>query len=107
MTSARDVAGDGGAGDGFDVRSLACTYRDGRALPAHRHPWGQLVYACSGVLHVDTDGQLWLVPPTRAIWIPHGVAHAISVRGESAMRTLYIAPARASGIERGQLDVGA
>ena len=85
-------------GDGFDVRSLACTYRDGHVLPAHRHAWAQLVYACSGVLHVTTAGRVWFVPPTRAIWIPHGVEHSIAVRGEAALRTLYLAPERADGV---------
>ncbi len=89
------------AGDGFDVRSLACTYRDGHVLPAHRHAWAQLVYARSGILHVTTEGRVWFVPPTRAIWIPHGVEHAICVRGEAALRTLYLAPERAREIARG------
>jgi AraC-like DNA-binding protein len=88
-------------GVGFDVRSLACTYRDGHELPSHRHPWAQLVYARSGILHVHTDARVWFVPPTRAIWIPDGTPHAIRVRGEAALRTLYLAPARAAAIGRG------
>jgi AraC-like DNA-binding protein len=88
-------------GDGFDVRSLACTYRDGHVLSAHRHSWSQLVYARSGVLHVSAEERVWFVPPTRAVWIPHGVEHAISVRGEAALRTLYLAPERAAAIGRG------
>ena len=56
-----------GAGDGFDVRSLAVTFRHGAALGRHAHPWGQLVFATSGAMHVATDATAWLVPATKAI----------------------------------------
>jgi AraC-like DNA-binding protein/mannose-6-phosphate isomerase-like protein (cupin superfamily) len=85
------------AHDGFDVRSLAVTYRDGHVLDAHRHRWAQLVYARSGVMQVAADGRVWFVPSTRAIWIPPGVMHEIVMRGEVAMRTLYIDADRAGG----------
>jgi AraC-like DNA-binding protein/quercetin dioxygenase-like cupin family protein len=88
-------------GDGFDVRSLAVTYRDGHRLEPHRHPWAQLIYARSGVMDVTTDRRLWFVPPTRAIWIPAGIEHAISITGEVALRTLYVAPDRAQAARRG------
>jgi AraC-like DNA-binding protein len=86
------------AGDGYDVRSLACTYRDGHRLGGHTHPWAQLVYATSGVMHVTAEGRLWFVPPTRAVWIPPGVRHEILVRGEVAMRTLYVSAGRAGAL---------
>lgn len=84
--------------DGFDVRSLAVTYRNGVNLGLHRHRWGQLIYASSGVMRVATDAQAWIVPPTRAIWIPAELAHAITGRDGLSLRTLYIAPARAKGL---------
>ncbi len=84
------------AGDGFDVRSLALTLRTGASLGAHAHPWGQLVFASSGVMRVATHARAWLVPATKAIWLPAGVAHRIAIQGEVAMRTLYIAGARAA-----------
>src|SRR6478609_8094455 len=79
--------------DGFPVRGLASTYRDGHRLDRHTHPWAQLVYAASGVMRVATPDATWLTPPTRAIWVPGGVAHEIEMRGTVAMRTLYLAPA--------------
>jgi AraC-like DNA-binding protein len=88
-------------GDGFDVRSLAVTYRDGHHINGHRHPWAQLVYARSGVMDVTAERRVWFVPPTRAIWIPAEIEHAITVRGEVALRTLYIAPERARAVQRG------
>jgi hypothetical protein len=41
-------------------------------------------------MHVTAEGRVWFVPPTRAVWIPHNVTHEIGVRGEVALRTLYI-----------------
>lgn len=81
--------------DGFDVRTLAIGLHAGTALAAHRHEWGQLVFAAQGVMRVTTDDAAWTVPPTRAIWVPAGVRHAITARGEVAMRTLYIDRPRA------------
>lgn len=69
------------------------TYRDGARLDRHTHPWAQLVYAASGTMRVATPQATWLVPPTRAIWVPGGVTHEIEMRGRVAMRTLYLAPA--------------
>jgi AraC-like DNA-binding protein len=79
--------------DGFPVRGLAVTYRDGQVLDRHTHPWAQLVYAASGTMRVATPSATWLVPPTRAIWAPGGTPHEIEMRGTVAMRTLYLAPA--------------
>ena len=41
-------------------------------------------------------GQVWLIPATRAIWLPAGLRHSIAISGEVAMRTLYIAGHRAT-----------
>ena len=82
--NARDI-------DGYPVRGLAVTYRDGARLDRHTHPWAQLVYAASGTMRVATPDAAWLAPPTRAIWVPGGVAHEIEMRGTVAMRTLYLA----------------
>jgi AraC-like DNA-binding protein/quercetin dioxygenase-like cupin family protein len=78
--------------DGYPVRGLAVTYPDGHRLNAHTHPWAQLVYAASGVMQVETPAATWLVPPTRAIWVPGRTPHAIRMRGAVAMRTLYLTP---------------
>jgi AraC-like DNA-binding protein/quercetin dioxygenase-like cupin family protein len=78
--------------DGFPVRGLASTYRDGHRLDRHTHPWAQLVYAVSGTMRVATPQATWLTPPTRAIWVPGGTPHEIEMRGTVDMRTLYLAP---------------
>jgi AraC-like DNA-binding protein len=76
----------------FDVRSLSLTYRTGHRIPAHTHEWHQLVHGRSGVMRVMVEDRVWLVPPTRAIWVPAGVVHQFVVRGEVAFRTLYLSP---------------
>ncbi len=85
-------------GDGFLVRSLAVTYGDGSILDEHAHPWGQLVYAVSGVMRVTAGETLWFVPSTRAIWLPPHRPHRIVMQGQTAMRTLYLSPEIAEGL---------
>jgi len=82
--------------DGCDVRTLAAGYHAGTTIAPHHHGWGQLVFAAVGVMRVRTDSTEWLIPPTRAIWIPAGLRHSIAMRGEVAMRTLYVAMPRAA-----------
>ncbi len=83
--------------DGYPVRGLAATYRTGHRLDLHTHPWAQLVYAATGVMQVETPHAAWLVPPTRAIWVPPNMPHAIEMRGTVAMRTLYLTPTDPQG----------
>jgi AraC-like DNA-binding protein len=79
-------------GDGYLVRSAATTHPDGTKLHRHDHSWGQLAFCSSGVMQVVSDAAAWLSPPTRAIWLPAGVAHEIVMKGEVATRFLYICP---------------
>lgn len=76
----------------FLVRTLATEYASGAALAAHAHPWGQLIYAVSGVLSVWTAQGSWVAPPHWAVWAPAGVAHAMRFTGTAKLRTLYFRP---------------
>lgn len=53
------------------------------------------------MMRARTAGEVWLVPPTRALWVPAGVEHEFVVKGEVAFRTLYVSPARAEAVTRG------
>lgn len=86
-------------GDGFDVRSLAVSYRDGFTIGEHLHPWGQLVYGISGVMRVSTADTVWFVPPTCAIWLPPRRTHRIVMQGDVALRTLYLASGRTRDLQ--------
>lgn len=91
----------------YDVRSLSLTYYDGYEIPEHSHDWAQLIYARSGMMRVIADGHLWLVPPTRAIWIPAQTKHRFSAQGRVAFRTLYVAPDQSYEVNReiGSLEI--
>ena len=58
----------------------------------HTHPDHQLAWASSGVLTVVTDLATWVLPPTRALWIPAELPHETLASGRATMRTLYIRP---------------
>jgi AraC-like DNA-binding protein/quercetin dioxygenase-like cupin family protein len=59
----------------------------------HTHEDHQLAWAASGVLTVLTADATWVLPPTRALWIPAGLPHeTASDGGRATMRSLYIRP---------------
>src|ERR1700716_3786022 len=84
----------------FLVRTLASDFPDGRTIAPHAHPWGQLIYAASGVLRVWTEQGSWVAPPHWAVWAPAGVAHAMRFTGTSSLRTLYVRPGLAGQPEQ-------
>jgi uncharacterized RmlC-like cupin family protein len=58
----------------------------------HTHPDHQLAWACAGVLGVITETATWVLPPSRALWIPAGLPHETFSSGRSTMRALYVRP---------------
>ncbi len=58
----------------------------------HTHSDHQLAWAASGVLTVLTGEATWVLPPTRALWIPAGLPHETASEGRATMRSLYIRP---------------
>ncbi|WP_237885276.1 AraC family transcriptional regulator [Pseudomonas sp. PGPR40] len=67
-------------------------YVDGAHQQLHQHREAQLLYAVRGTMRVLTAQGAWVIPPTRAVWIPPLVAHEIFMSGEVRMRSLFIAP---------------
>ncbi|PLZ02113.1 AraC family transcriptional regulator [Burkholderia sp. WAC0059] len=63
---------------------------DSVRIAEHTHGWAQLAYASRGVLRVTTPGTTWMVPPSRAIWIPPRVTHEVLIVEEAFLRTLYV-----------------
>lgn len=41
-------------------------------------------------MRVTATNKIWLIPPTRAIWIPANMLHGISMQRDVVLRTLYI-----------------
>jgi AraC-like DNA-binding protein/mannose-6-phosphate isomerase-like protein (cupin superfamily) len=79
------------------LAAMARDLPDGHHIPPHQHRRAQLIYGTSGAITVVTDGGTWVVPATRAVWVPGGVTHAMTCTGAVTMRTLYIEPAAAPG----------
>jgi AraC-like DNA-binding protein len=63
-------------------------------IQPHRHEWAQLVFSITGAVRVsaqgDGTGSTYLVPPSRAVWIPPGVVHAVTAVQRAHLRTLYL-----------------
>lgn len=58
----------------------------------HSHEEHQLAWAASGVLIVQCDGGSYVLPPTRALWIPAQTPHETSASGVATMRSAYLRP---------------
>jgi len=80
------------------VTALAADYSPGHETLRHDHPRIQLIHAVRGVMVVSTDVGQWIVPPSRGLCVPAGVAHSIRMVGHVEMRTVYIRPDAAPGL---------
>lgn len=56
----------------------------------HRHGWAQLAFCADGVTRLTAEDGTYLVPPSRALWIPPGTEHAVTVLETTTMVTLYL-----------------
>lgn len=72
------------------IRVRARPMPAGERIAWHMHPWAQLAYASRGVMRVAVEGCTWMVPPSRAIWVPPRVPHEVVVIEAAYQRTLYI-----------------
>jgi AraC-like DNA-binding protein len=64
----------------------------GTVFDWHTHDDHQLAWASSGVLTVRSGTSAWVLPPTRALWIPAGVPHETLSEGSATMQTAYVRP---------------
>lgn len=59
----------------------------------HRHEDHQILWAASGVLTVATAAANWVLPPTRALWIPAGLEHETGTSTPATtLRAVYFRP---------------
>jgi AraC-like DNA-binding protein len=66
----------------------------GQRFAWHSHPDDQLAWTDGGVLTVESESGTWVLPPTRALWIPAGVVHETSGAGVTTLRGVYLKPDR-------------
>ena len=61
---------------------------DTQVMP-HSHPWGQVAISTTGVIRLTVSHGSFIVPPSRALWIPPGVEHTVTMVEDADLRTLY------------------
>lgn len=61
---------------------------DTQVMP-HSHPWAQVAISTTGVIRLTVSDGTYIVPPSRALWIPPGVEHAVTMVEDADLRTLY------------------
>ncbi|WP_215403654.1 AraC family transcriptional regulator [Vibrio gigantis] len=66
------------------------SYPNGFVIDWHFHRYHQLVCASSGVMAVETENDLWLIPPQRAVWVPAYQKHKVYMYGDAEMKNLYL-----------------
>jgi AraC-like DNA-binding protein len=59
-------------------------------IQPHRHDWAQLVFSKTGAVRVNTEASTYIVPPSRAVWIPPGLVHAVTAIEQAELHTLYL-----------------
>ncbi|WP_294769881.1 helix-turn-helix transcriptional regulator [uncultured Rhodoferax sp.] len=78
------------------VRSRARSLTMDAHIEPHQHPWAQFTYCASGLMQVmvmrGERQTTYIVPPSRAVWIPAGVQHNVVVLETAELRTVDIAP---------------
>lgn len=74
------------------IAAMAKSFAPGDTIALHAHPRDQVLYAIEGVMRVATQGEAWIVPPDRALYVPGGIEHGVAMKGQVEMRTLYILP---------------
>lgn len=62
----------------------------GHRFATHVHPAHQLVWARSGVVTVGVADTTWVLPPSRALFVPAGVPHTTAAASTAEMRSLYL-----------------
>src|SRR3954453_5852095 len=77
------------------VAAMPKEFAAGHVIAPHCHERAQLVFAETGVMQVATADCVWIVPPSRALWVPPGTEHSLRMPTRVSMRTLYIAPEEA------------
>jgi AraC-like DNA-binding protein len=60
----------------------------------HTHDHHQLALAARGVLVMGIGDTAWVLPRSRALWVPAGTRHCVTADGETRMVSVYVPPAR-------------
>jgi len=67
-------------------------------IAPHWHDRAQFIFAVEGTMTVRTPRRAWIVPPSRALWVPSHTVHEIQMFGMVEMRSLYVDNAAVAGM---------
>ena len=74
------------------------SYDHGHRIKPHWHARAQFVFAVAGTMRVRTARRVWIVPPTRALWVPARTVHEVQMYGVVQMRSLYVNDVAGAGM---------
>lgn len=74
------------------------SYPNGHHIKPHWHARAQFVFAVAGTMRVRSARRVWLVPPSRALWVPAHAVHEIQMYGVVEMHSLYVNDAVGAGM---------
>ena len=72
------------------LRAKARQLEQQASIHPHRHDWGQLLVSISGAVRVSAEQSTFIIPSSRAVWVPAGVIHQTSAIEQAQVRTLYV-----------------
>lgn len=67
-------------------------------IPFHSHRKAQLLFADTGLIMVEVETGLWVVPPQGAVWIPSGLVHRGQHCGNAQGFVVFVEPDAAAGL---------
>jgi AraC-like DNA-binding protein/quercetin dioxygenase-like cupin family protein len=73
-------------------------YAHGHHIKPHWHGRAQFVFAVEGTMQVRTARRAWVVPPSRALWVPAHTVHEIHMYSAVKMHSLYVNDAAGAGM---------
>jgi AraC-like DNA-binding protein len=80
------------------VVARTTSYPSRHHITPHWHARAQFVFAVSGTMSVRTPRRAWIVPTSRALWVPARTVHEINMYGVVEMRSLYLDAAAAEAM---------
>ena len=85
-------------GPGRAVVARTTSYPNRHHITPHWHDRAQFVFAVAGTMAVRTPRRAWIVPTSRALWVPARTVHEIQMHGAVEMRSLYLDDAAAAAM---------
>jgi AraC-like DNA-binding protein len=70
----------------------------GGGRPQHKHDRAQFLAVTSGSIAVMAEGETFVAPPERGVWVPAHTLHETRHLASTRLRTLYIDPAACSAL---------